>query len=31
MSNQMANKLWDEITYPIPKLQRHSWGLGMDK
>ena len=32
ISNHMPCKVWDEITYPIPKLQRlHRWSLGMDK
>ena len=32
ISNHMPSEVWDEITYPIPKLQRcNRWSLGMDK
>ena len=30
ISNYIHYKVWDEITYPIPKLQR-CWSLGMEK
>ena len=30
IGNYIHYKMWDEITYPIPKLQRlHCWSLGM--
>ena len=32
ISNHMPSKVWDEITYPFPKLQRcNRWSFGMDK
>ena len=32
ISNYIHYKVWDVITYPIPKLQRlRRWSLGMDK
>ena len=32
ISNYIHYKVWDEITYSIPKLQQlHRWSLGMDK
>ena len=30
ISNPMPSKVWDEISYPFPKLQRlHRWSLGI--
>ena len=32
ISNHMSSEVWDEITYPFPKLQRcNRWNLGMAK
>ena len=29
IGNHMLSKVLDEITYPIPKLYRFSWGMNM--